>query len=86
MSQQQLAQGIGLSRVSVANIESGRHRIQLHVLYAIAQILGVTLEQLLPTSRRQPTNLPHSISRELKPNERAAVEKLIAPSEDTDAS
>ena len=50
MTQDQLAeltQGT-LSRSGIANIESGRQRLAIHQLYAIAEALGVHPAALLP--------------------------------------
>lgn len=40
ISQHDLGNAIGLSRSAVANIESGRQRIQIHALIAACQALG----------------------------------------------
>jgi transcriptional regulator with XRE-family HTH domain len=47
-SQQDLAQEIGMLRTSVVNIEAGRQRLPIHVLYAVADALGIPVYQLLP--------------------------------------
>jgi transcriptional regulator with XRE-family HTH domain len=49
-TQQVLADKIGVTRVSVANIEAGRQRVTLHTLADIANALGVPLAALIPTS------------------------------------
>jgi transcriptional regulator with XRE-family HTH domain len=49
MSQAAVAQAIGLSRASVANIETGRQHIPLHHLYRLARALKVDVYALLPT-------------------------------------
>ena len=43
-----LAAQIGLSRASIANIETGRQRIPLHHLYQLAQALKIDVYALLP--------------------------------------
>jgi len=48
VSQEELAGKIGLARVSVVNIERGRQRPPLHVLWLIAEVLGVELRDLIP--------------------------------------
>ena len=50
MSQEDLAAKVGLTRVSITNIENGKHRIQVHTLYAIAQALEVPISELLPNA------------------------------------
>jgi transcriptional regulator with XRE-family HTH domain len=48
MTQQELARRIGLPRPSYANIESGRQRIALDVVWRAAVALGVPLAVLVP--------------------------------------
>jgi transcriptional regulator with XRE-family HTH domain len=48
LSQQQLAKKCGLSRASIANLESGRQRSPVHVFYEVASALGVKPTQLFP--------------------------------------
>jgi transcriptional regulator with XRE-family HTH domain len=43
-----LAQEIGLTRTSLTNIEAGRQRLPIHVLYAIASALALPVSDLLP--------------------------------------
>lgn len=66
VTQEQLAETLGMSRSSIANIEKGRQPVQLHLVVRMAEILGVELLTLIP----QP--LPVSISREKS----LAVEEL----------
>lgn len=81
VSQEDLAKGIGLSRTSVVNIERGRHRIQIHVVYAIARVLDVEVSDLLPPARpaADAADLPASFARQLKTEaEKTAVGRLVA--------
>ncbi len=48
MTQAQLAEAVGTLRTSIANIEAGRQRPPLHVLYALCAALGVELATILP--------------------------------------
>jgi transcriptional regulator with XRE-family HTH domain len=48
ISQDVLAQRIGLTRSSIANLEAGRQRIALHLFVAICQILDKDICELLP--------------------------------------
>jgi transcriptional regulator with XRE-family HTH domain len=50
-AQKALASQLGISRATLANIETGRQRILVHQLYAIAQALDVRLMDLLPSPR-----------------------------------
>jgi transcriptional regulator with XRE-family HTH domain len=46
--QSQLAGRLGISRATLANIETGRQRVLVHMLYRVALALGVTPGDLLP--------------------------------------
>lgn len=48
ISQEELAKRVGLSRVSIVNIECGRQRLPIATLYDIADALGVQAVTLLP--------------------------------------
>jgi len=47
-AQGQLAQQVGISRATLANIETGRQRVLVHQLYAFARALELKLSDLLP--------------------------------------
>jgi transcriptional regulator with XRE-family HTH domain len=48
MTQEALAEAIGVPRASYANLEAGRQRIPADILYRAAVILGVSIVSLLP--------------------------------------
>jgi transcriptional regulator with XRE-family HTH domain len=50
LSQDALAKRLGISRASVVNIEAGRQRAPLYLLWQIAELLGTDLTQLIPRS------------------------------------
>lgn len=51
MTQATLASQVGMSRASIANIESGRQNVLLHHVYRLASSLGIAkLTDLLPAS------------------------------------
>ena len=50
LNQAEIGQAIGLTRASIANIETGRQRIPLHHLYSLARALKVDVHALLPTA------------------------------------
>ena len=54
MTQQEIAQRIGLTRPSYANIESGRQRIPVDVLWRAAIVLKVKLNDLMPEIEEAP--------------------------------
>lgn len=71
LTQGMLATQLGLSRVSVVNIEAGRQAPPLHVLLDIARVLGVELSELVP-----PTRSRGELDR-LPPEERALAQRLL---------
>lgn len=48
LNQEDLADKLGMSRVSVVNIETGKQRLPLHVLSDISELLNITISELLP--------------------------------------
>lgn len=77
LTQDALAERIGLSRTSIANIEQGRQRIQVHTLYALAGALRVSPRSLLPSE--SPTlsdELRHSLE-SLQPVEIEWVRQVL---------
>ena len=48
MSQERVADVVGLNRTSITNIERGRQHITLHTLYLLASAVGVSPQALLP--------------------------------------
>ena len=50
LSQDQLAQRLGISRASMVNIEAGRQRAPLHLLWQIAEVLHSKLIDMIPTA------------------------------------
>ncbi len=87
MSQQALAGEIGVSRASVANMERGHHRIQIHVLYEIASVLEVEPHDLLPHPSRahNESRLPADVTKALSPKEREAVGRLLRNRDEGDS-
>ena len=49
ISQEMLADELGLARTSITNIEKGRQPLQLYSLYVIARLLGTDVKDLLPS-------------------------------------
>lgn len=48
-TQADLASKLGVSRVTVANLESGEQNVQLHQLFAVAEALDLRVEHFLPS-------------------------------------
>ena len=53
MSQEDLANRVGLTRTSITNVEAGRQKLPLHTLFAIAEALGMEAKELLPSGKRE---------------------------------
>lgn len=50
LSQQELADLLGLKRTSITNIEAGNQTPQLHLIFEICHILKVPLNNILPNT------------------------------------
>jgi transcriptional regulator with XRE-family HTH domain len=48
LTQDEVAERVGLKRTSITNIERGRQHIPLHQLFRLADAVGVAPEELLP--------------------------------------
>ena len=59
VSQESLAISIGMSRSSVANIETGRQPVYIHALVRIAEQLGKSLSDLVPFAEPKPEIYAH---------------------------
>ena len=90
ISQERLADAIGLSRASVSNIERGRHNVLLHTLEDIGRALGVDPHDLLPSRRQGVSKLeaqvPPDTSPDLKEFIRGMEKRLTRESKRTTAS
>lgn len=64
MTQETLADKLGISRVSVGNIESGKQRLPVHLMYEVAKSLHIDLMDLFKDIDRpfakQHVSLPES--------------------------
>jgi transcriptional regulator with XRE-family HTH domain len=83
-AQDVLASQLGISRATLANMETGRQRILVHQLYAIAQALNVSLSDLLPPPQNA-ADAAHwsslSFEGDLNPEQKKQVANLIGPIE-----
>ncbi|MFE0473234.1 helix-turn-helix domain-containing protein [Streptomyces sp. NPDC058947] len=83
MTQAQLAEGLGLTRSSVANVEAGRQRTPLHVFAMIAEALDVDPSKLLPQDLATPekpnlSNLREHLA-DVDESSRDFVQSALAP-------
>jgi transcriptional regulator with XRE-family HTH domain len=72
MSQIQLAKAVGRLRTSITNIEAGRQRVPIHMLYQLCQVLKIEAVALLPTNAEveQAETVPmriEGVTREVSP-------------------
>ena len=63
LTQEALAEWVGLSRTSITNIEQGRQHIPLHMLFRLASAVGTHAADLLP--EREETDKPDLIDKRL---------------------
>ena len=83
LPQAKLARTLGISRATLANIETGRQRVLVHHIYALAQALDMKPGELLPQvattagSNGDWTKLP--IPQDLKPLQKEQIALLIGP-------
>ena len=59
VSQEVLARAVGLSRASIANIETGRQKVLLHHVYLIAEALSCeSITELIPEKIQRREQMP----------------------------
>jgi|GEM_PF-2308982 len=78
LSQATLAQQVGHTRTSVTNIEAGRQRIPLDVLFSMASALHVDIRELLPVGVTSlPPDLQKKIPREYDQSQLRALRRVV---------
>lgn len=75
-SQQRLANRVGISRASVANIETGRQKVLVHQLCAFAEALDKDTAELLPPARSEIADVPLP-KKDLSDEQREQVRMLM---------
>lgn len=82
MSQAEVAAKLGLSRASLANLESGRQRIMVHQLFALVHALKLkSILELVPETWTPAEPFPEikvAGGAPLSPQQQSAVEGLLA--------
>ena len=58
LTQEQLSQRIGIHRASYANVEAGRQRIPIDIVWRAAVVLGVSISALVPEHMAQVSSPP----------------------------
>lgn len=48
LTQGQLAEAVGILRTSITNLEAGRQKVPLHLLYELCAVLKVDIQEILP--------------------------------------
>ena len=80
MKQEHLAGTLGISRGSLANIETGQQSILVHQLYSFAQALQLMPVDLLPTLVAERLNVGDSdlpLPGDLKANQKQQIARLF---------
>lgn len=52
LSQADLGEAVGMLRTSIANIEAGRQRPPLHMLYRLCAALGLEVAEIIPSQKQ----------------------------------
>jgi DNA-binding XRE family transcriptional regulator len=60
MTQDDLAHSVGLLRTSITNIEAGRQKAPLHLLFRLCTNLGIELVSIMPSNKQVAQN--HTLS------------------------
>ncbi|MBB6611787.1 helix-turn-helix transcriptional regulator [Pontibacter sp. Tf4] len=66
LKQTKFAELLNISRASLVNIEKGRQRAPLHVLYEIARLLKLSIIDLLPVFEFIDQNIDKNIQKEIE--------------------
>jgi transcriptional regulator with XRE-family HTH domain len=78
LSQERLSDFVGLTRTSITNIEKGRQRVSLDLLFALAEALRIEPHELLPTSSsRIPPELQKKLTRDYDEPSLRALKRVV---------
>jgi transcriptional regulator with XRE-family HTH domain len=79
LTQDQLADRVGLSRTSITNIEKGRQKVLIHHLIHLAESLQVSPEALLPPieTPQIPPEIERRMDKDLHDNEKDWVRRIV---------
>lgn len=82
LAQAKLAGLLGISRATLANIETGRQRILVHHIYAFAEALDMKPSELLPQMNKTRSTSDWAqfpLPNDLKPQQREQIALMIGP-------
>jgi len=79
LTQEALAESVGLTRTSLTNIEKGRQRILLHTFTKIASALEVPAQQLLPETSTVLASIGVELPAELPADELGFIQRAMSP-------
>ena len=86
LAQAKLAGLLGISRATLASIETGRQRVLVHHLYAFAEALNMKPSDLLPQANKTGSISDWAqfpIPNDLKPQQKEQIALLIGPMNQT---
>lgn len=86
LPQAELARRLGISRATLANIETGRQRVLVHHVYALAEALDIKPSDLLPQVNKAGSESDWAqfpIPSDLKPQQKEQIALLIGPMNQT---
>lgn len=78
-TQEKLANRLGISRASLANIETGRQAVSVHQLYAFAEVLNLAPADFLPPADGAVAreDWDEKLPVDLKPQQREQIARLL---------
>lgn len=77
MTQAEVSPRLGISRASLANIETGRQKVLVHQLYALAAALELVPNDLLPKPRSESKPLELPLPDDLNKKQRDQINQLF---------
>lgn len=78
LTQDELAQKVGLTRTSITNIEQGQQKIQIHTLYEMAHALNRSIVDFLPSLEVEQTSIANQLKEELRPDEYGQLSDIFS--------
>jgi transcriptional regulator with XRE-family HTH domain len=87
LTQADLAAKLGVSRASLANIETGRQNVLVHQLYDLSDALDLPVQDLLPIrTKKSPVNRDLPLPKGLTAEQRAQITQLLGDTQLTSTS